>query len=45
MATCSANDLIADGKCFLALPEQLQRAIALRLWCLIADAAPPGEEE
>ena len=42
MATCSIQDLLDDAACFYALPTGMQDAVALQLWCQIAEAIAPG---
>lgn len=47
MAVCVVNDLLADGKCFVALPPHVVNAIIAQLWCQISEAItpiPPGQE-
>lgn len=41
MAVCDRNALLADGKCFVPLPEQVQNALVLQLWCTISGGSPP----
>ncbi len=41
MAACSYTDLLADGKCFLALPPHVLRAATAQLWCNVAEAIGP----
>lgn len=41
MATCNRNDLLESGKCFAALPEAIQQALALSLWCDISTNIGP----
>lgn len=41
MATCNINDLLADGKCFAAMPLAVLQAASLELWCDISDNITP----
>lgn len=41
MAVCNYNDLLDDGRCYAALPVQVQNALVLQLWCDISGGGPP----
>ena len=44
MATCNANTLLVDARCYAALPANIQRAIALQLWCNVSGGSTPPVE-
>jgi hypothetical protein len=44
MATCTVNDLLASGPCFMALQPYMLQATALAQWCdIAANITPSGD--